>query len=397
MTLSTRPEPYIIPSYSLTGDLLSYLNCGRQYRYHNRGALPPSKPVQLWFGQFIHGVMEEAFRRWREAHTNWVEQGAFGPLLEFPWGQQITSEIQEQVIARLKAQGLIYRNKAMLELSQRRAEAAINQIGQHLFSLIDQAEVRLRGIREMPLPSGSPRRADYYEVTGVVDVLSSLQLSAANPSNRLLRALLAKEAVSRTIAAARTARGRGSQQFEVILDYKGMRRPGTGSVDNSLERFEWQLQTYAWLRSQQPDARPVLAAVLIFINELVPSTGDMKDLRAEVLEQAPENQSLLTDSEIAALQSWRPGRHGGPPPQLSLETRLKRAIHVVPISDGSVNASLGRFDQVVGEIEASVFSESAGHKISVSWRATPSERNCTVCDFKNFCADGGYQGAPYAP
>ena len=37
MKLSTRSKPYIIPEYSLTGDLLSFLTCNLQYRYQNKG------------------------------------------------------------------------------------------------------------------------------------------------------------------------------------------------------------------------------------------------------------------------------------------------------------------------------------------------------------------------
>ena len=32
MTLTVRDPAYIIPSYSLTGDLLAYRRCGLQYR-----------------------------------------------------------------------------------------------------------------------------------------------------------------------------------------------------------------------------------------------------------------------------------------------------------------------------------------------------------------------------
>ena len=65
MPLSVRRKRYVIREYSVMGDLLAYLTCGLQYRYHNKGSLPPSTPVQLWFGEFTHGVMEEAYPRWQ--------------------------------------------------------------------------------------------------------------------------------------------------------------------------------------------------------------------------------------------------------------------------------------------------------------------------------------------
>src|ERR1044072_9039643 len=176
MPLSVKPSPYIIPSYSLTGDLLSYLKCGLQYRYQNRGSLPPSKPVQLWFGEFIHGVMEEAYLRWAQGNAP----------VRFPWPwQPVIRDIELVIYQRLSARGLYAppnlfdRDPASSEplIASRRAEAALNTWAPHLFPLVAKPEVRLTGIRLMPQPA--QHRAEYYEVKGIVDVLGSVQLANA--------------------------------------------------------------------------------------------------------------------------------------------------------------------------------------------------------------------------
>jgi hypothetical protein len=398
MTLSTRPEPYIIPSYSLTGDLLSYLNCGRQYRYHNRGALPPSKPVQLWFGQFIHGVMEESYRLWSEQHQMWTSGGGRGPLLDFPWSDAVLEEIEETIITRLRAQGLIARNKAMLELSRRRARTMINTIARHLFLLIDQAEVRLHGIRTMPTLASKVQRADYYEVTGVVDVLTSVRLSQVDPSNLIVQKLLDHPDVAKALSAARQTGTNNPGDFEIIVDYKGMRRPPVDTQGNALLQYEWQLHTYAWLREQQPGAKPVLAGVLLFVNELEQSATDMKDLHTEVVKANPSTTDILpVGADLKALQTWMPHGRGKPLPKLSEDYRLERAFHIVPTPASIITSSLQQFDSVVAEIETSVGNEKAGQTISKSWQARHDQRTCEVCDFKNFCDTSGVRGTPYAP
>ncbi|MDW7726580.1 MAG: PD-(D/E)XK nuclease family protein [Candidatus Methanoperedens sp.] len=196
MTLSKRSRPYVIPEYSLTGDLLSYLNCGLQYRYQNKGSLPPSTPVQLWFGEFIHSVMEESYLEWRDNNKR-----------RFPWDWNTEiREIELEIDRRLRARGLYPpprlfcpyspsdtkkglcpdANHPHQLIASERIEAAINTWGQHLFPLIDDAEVKLKSIRNMPKYKKDISRSNYYGITGVIDVISSVNLQSAPTGNLIL-------------------------------------------------------------------------------------------------------------------------------------------------------------------------------------------------------------------
>src|ERR1035437_9811236 len=165
MELPVRRPPYQVPSFSLTGDLLSFRKCGLQYRYLNGSALPPSRPVQMWFGEFIHGVLELALRGF--------QQGSYGIL---PWDDTVLTSVCDMVASRLRSQGKSARSQRAEEFARRRASLAINQLGPLLFPLVDTPEVTLSGTREMPQQASF--RAQYYEVTGRIDVLTNVSLEA---------------------------------------------------------------------------------------------------------------------------------------------------------------------------------------------------------------------------
>src|SRR5215217_4173919 len=114
MKLSKRPAVYSLPSYSLTGDLLGFLRCGLQYRYTRIGGLPSTRPVQLWFGQFIHGVLEEAYRRFNESRRAGVPDPP-------PWPEDRIDEIRRVVKDRLRSQGLVPWDETVERLGDGRA------------------------------------------------------------------------------------------------------------------------------------------------------------------------------------------------------------------------------------------------------------------------------------
>lgn len=382
MSLSVRSKPYIIPEYSLTGDLLAYLTCGLQYRYQNKGTLPPSMPIQLWFGDFIHGVMEEAYLRWRD--KDWKD---------FPWDwetqiRQIELEIDKRMRSRGlqppanlfcpfhgpgEEQGLCPDNNHPHKLvASIRAEAAINTWGPHLFPLIDDAEVRLKGIRDMPGYQKGVSRSNYYGVTGIIDVLSSVKIEEASKKNLIIKYLQKDPEYKERIENL------NSPEFEIIVDYKGMKRPPVNSP--SWQHHGWQVLTYSWLRSMQPESRPVLTGILFYLNELSLFKEDLKLLKMEVKDESTD--IMPSQNDLNSLLKWNTRSKA---PDLSETFKNERSIRFIMTENESIDNSLNEFDQVVAEIENSIICEVNGRGIKSSWIPNPDKRTCDACDFRTFC------------
>ena len=279
MKLPSRSKSYIIPEYSLTGDLLSFLTCNLQYRYQNKGTLPPSKPVQRWFGEFIHGVLEEAFIQWKNEQT------------EFPWDwKQDIRPIEDRIDLRLQVRGLYPHDEDLFfsilnqpdsdmtiddlnehdhkKLASARAEKAINIWGKYLFPLIDSSEMLIKGIREMPNYKENISRSNYYGINGVVDVLTSMKINKTleqsnldNYDNKIIEFLKKDPDFQRTISQYDEG-----EDYEIIIDYKGMKRPPYIMTDekseDKWENHKQQILTYSWLRSKQEDSKPSVAGII---------------------------------------------------------------------------------------------------------------------------------------
>ena len=371
MQLVRRPSIYALPSYSLTGDLLGFLRCGLQYRYTRIGNLPSTRPVQLWFGQFIHGVMEESFRRFDTARKA-------GKIDLPPWDEATIVEICELLKARLAAQGIYPYDSTLEMLGDERAKRAINQLGPELFPLIRRAEVRLTGSRALPtskIPTQYQfRESDRFEMAGVIDVISNVELH--NPllkNNRFVKAIL------------QGLPANPPDSFEVIVDYKGMRRPPIKVAGDQLSYWEiygWQVQTYAELRRRQEDRLPVTAGVVIYLNELFHTRTDFELLKKEVKDKTTD---VIPDTGSKTEQLISGWSRGEEPPELPLEFRLKRALRVEAINQVSIDTALAKFDDVVAKIEVCRGRELVNGKILSTWEKNASdESTCAACDSRTF-------------
>jgi hypothetical protein len=251
-----------------------------------------------------------------------------------------------------------------------RVEAAINVLGPHLFSLITTAEERISGTRPMPRPAGQQLnpRGDRYELTGIADVISnvSVETNGANAIVQLINTSLAGLA----------------PPYDLIVDYKAARRPSADSP--YWDHHEWQIQTYAWLRSQIPNATRVGAGLLIYVNELSPSQTDLRDYLREIANQTtdvvPENGS----ADYYAIHRWQPG---APVPPLSETFLLSRAIRVIDVSPEPVQAAVNEIDEAVLQIEQSALAEHNSGNIPNNWNACGRQDDCVACDFYHSCPD----------
>ena len=246
--------------------------------------MPSRSPVQLWFGNFIHGALDEGFRIYKQARDAGVDHEAAMKTID-------AETVINTVEAALAAQGLLAWEPWLKTLGYARARVCLSELGQILFPLIHLSEVRLTGARELaPLPEDVAfREAERYEMVGIIDVVSHIELQRPEVSKNPIVTLIQQ------------AIGEVPDHFEVIIDYKGSRRPplpsaGPPGQPSLWDQYEWQVLTYADLRGRQPDSHEVKAGLLIYINELLPLVNDLKDLAREA--QKPDTDIVIDADTI---------------------------------------------------------------------------------------------------
>lgn len=224
----------------------------------------------------------------------------------------------------------------------------------------------------MPHYQKGKSRSNYYGVTGIIDVLSSVKLEEATDKNLIIKYLHQDPSFQEKLENL------DSDKYEVIVDYKGMKRPSLNS--DAWQHHHWQVQTYAWLRSLQPESNPVLIGILFYLNELSLFKEDLSELKKEVKKNDSDVLPDGTDKEL--ILKWNPTKKT---PILSESFRNLRSIRMIPTDDVSLENSLQEFDHVVSDIENSIINEVDGQVIQTSWKTNPDKRTCDACDYKTFC------------
>jgi len=368
MVIKSKGEPYEIPRYSLTGDLLSFLECEIQYRFNSKGSMPPSTPVQRWFGDFIHGVMEVGFSEWKDGRLDLNN-------MDFEDTQRIAKIVAERLEDRgLHPYGSLYikedsvNNKRKDYNGNMIAHYSLSRWAPSLYPLINDNEVKMEDIRPMIGYGQGLSKSEYYAVQGVVDVISTFDVRKFQANNPLVKALMLNETVSDLI---------NQDEYEIIIDYKGMERPPIDS--DTWKHHEWQLNTYMWLRDQQikADGRktPILAGVLLYLNELHLSKAAIERLQKVVAEGRTD--IMPKEADLRRLQNGN---------KFSENFRIKRSIRVVAYNPEEIQSSLEHFDNVVKCIESNLISEqSDSTDVWKHWTGQYSKDRCVACDLKTFC------------
>lgn len=341
MKLETKGADLTIPSYSIKEDALPFLNCRLQYRYHRGGSLPYASMERFWFGLFIHGVLELAYRFWKSE--------ADPPAFPWPcsklgggdapkWADHDIGKFANTVKESLRRQGVRARNPKDRDWAYDKVEFMVNALGAHLFPLIDKVEHKISATRPMP-QSGSNSGRDSYELRGVLDALAR---AIPVQGDNLIREFVKKDCPDI------------KRNSELILEYKGASRPDPARARGAplWNQDELQVQAYAWLRERQSGELPS-AGIVIYANELSSSTPT----RGE----------------------------------------LDKAIRVIPISRRTVDSAIAKIDDVARQIENALADEETDGSAIRSWQPNCQDKSvCDDCDFRHFCPKPAGKPTNYA-
>ena len=192
--------------YSITGDVLAYRRCRRQYGYYNELGFTPNHVTQLFFGRVVHETLDTAHRHYA-GELSGVDGGTV------PSDDEM-AEYFGEVAEALKARNIYPMSEEAEETALKYIQRFNRREGDWLYPRVVDTEYRLQSNR------------DEFIIEGVVDVLA------------------------------------GDGDAHEIWDYKAGQRP-TG---DELEDYRAQLFTYAELYRYRSGEYPE-RGVIYFLGE----------------------------------------------------------------------------------------------------------------------------------
>ncbi len=208
--------------YSITGDILSFQLCPRQYGFFNIRGYQPAHVVQMWFGTILHQVLDKLHLHYK---------GLIDPRLKGSIPSDVELELYfNQVESSLKAKGMKAINKDIRVLALKVLKIFNHLEGPSLYPNVLDTECKLQ-----------TDKGDYI-LHGVVDVLKDVSFFGKKLKN---------------------------YDPVEIWDYKGSRYPdiSTREGKRKLLDYEFQMLVYAELYKQKKGNYP-LKGKIYFMNEL---------------------------------------------------------------------------------------------------------------------------------
>lgn len=193
--------------YSITGDVLAYRRCKRQYGYYNDMAFEPNHVTQLFFGRVVHETLDRAHRH----YAGDLEGTTKGTVPDSDDIKQYFTEVSEA----LKARNIYPMSEQAEETALEYIQRFNHREGETLYPRVVDTEHKLQSNRER------------FILEGVVDVLV------------------------------------GDDHGREIWDYKAGKRPRDG---RELDDYTQQLNTYAELYRYNDGAYPD-RGVIYFLGE----------------------------------------------------------------------------------------------------------------------------------
>jgi hypothetical protein len=201
--------------YSVTGDVLSYRRCKRQYGFFRRRGFTSAQSGQLYFGTVIHETLDRIHAQFRGE----IEDKNAGTLSSPDEIKEYFQAAEDALLAR----GIRYMSHDARERALQYVQRFVEQHGRDVFPRIVDTEHRLQ------------KDTGEYVLHGIVDVIAETDGKPDPDWGR-----------------------------HEIWDYKGTHLPAADSTD--LQNYEFQMRVYARLYEMRNGTRP-RRAVLLFLAE----------------------------------------------------------------------------------------------------------------------------------